>query len=1007
MSIRCFVVMMVAGMIGATALVAQSYPDSKGRDFWFTFLPNYHNNADNLPIEPIRQLEHQLYIYVGAERPTSGTITWYDEAGRANVERFTIADPSKLHETHRYYSGYELRGFNTGGTIDISSSQCEIPANQSIHIEADDDVTVYALNQAELTSDAFLVLPTDALGDDYIVMAYTTDPKMSALGGMTANTTPSQFAVVAVEDSTEVEIVPSSATINNTTRQPMTVVLSKGQSFLVQQDPRREEFGDLTGSVVRANKPIAVFGGHQRTTLPIALGNSLGSRDCLAEQINPIRTWGKSAFLTPFAPSADELPDGNDLYRVLAAFDSTAVIVNGAQVALLGAGQFHEGALVEALDVTTSRPALVAQYKKSSSPGGQQSGSRIGDPLMMLVPPAEQFMRSYRFMNAQAYRFDGNPANPTVIDSVYKEQYLNVVIPIGPANTTPLNTNLLLDGSPVNVQWKRIGSSDFGYATLRMVDGVHTISADTTFGIYVYGYGVANSYGYIGGMAFRPLDTYPPKISDEPTCSGSDVVVTDSVLGDSRIRTIAVVPGSDTNVRYTVPSIGTPQSIVRMTVGLDNPYADGAITIEAMDDVEQPTRRSISIPGFTVGVDGRGSERIPMPRTWVLPVGRGRCDSIVLHNYGAWPQKISTLRFTSGAVVDLSAVPPVIAPGAQVTIRYCRRVDEEGERMDTLLIGDTCLVRPVVAIDVQARMDRSKPTVATATDPCSTNVTMTVTERSDADFGLENVTIMTDVLRNCTAEIRTTAADEIRYVITVTDPFEDAIYGVDAVDSAGNREVFIDTIPGFTLSFLGERGRTTTFPYPVSPVGGRHCRDVAVRNYGMRSITLDEARLDLNIRFSVPQHQFPIIVPPGEERFLTVCYEPVVAADSVNDVDTMRFRFGCNEKNISVLGGGSVVVFEGVSGCNVPLNTNVWKANQMAVSPQPAADAVVLALRNSVDEATVRIVDVTGGEIARYAYKGPSTKALSVSVGEIPDGTYVCLVDHNQGTTSAVIVIRR
>jgi len=79
----------------------------------------------------------------------------------------------------------------------------------------------------------------------------------------------------------------------------------------------------------------------------------------------------------------------------------------------------------------------------------------------------------------------------------------------------------------------------------------------------------------------------------------------------------------------------------------------------------------------------------------------------------------------------------------------------------------------------------------------------------------------------------------------------------------------------------------------------------------------------------------------------------------------------------------------------------------MAVSPQPATDAVVLVLRDSVDGAVVRIVDVTGGEIARYTYRGPMTKALSVSVGDVPDGTYVCLVDHNQGTTSAVIVIRR
>ncbi|MFM8438364.1 MAG: IgGFc-binding protein, partial [Candidatus Kapaibacterium sp.] len=155
--------------------------------------------------------------------------------------------------------------------------------------KSDEDVTVYAMSQALTTSDAFLVLPTDALGNQYYVMSYTADPSSQASAG-----TPSQFAIVATEDSTEVRI-ETDEPIYRYGRVPGVVRLNKGDVYLVQSqvgDSRR--LVDLTGTYVESTKPIALFSGHQRATIPIE-DDRRSSRDCLIEQMTPISTWGRGA----------------------------------------------------------------------------------------------------------------------------------------------------------------------------------------------------------------------------------------------------------------------------------------------------------------------------------------------------------------------------------------------------------------------------------------------------------------------------------------------------------------------------------------------------------------------------------------------------------------------------------------------------------------------------------------------------------------------------------------
>ncbi len=78
--------------------------------------------------------------------------------------------------------------------------------NKGIHVVTQDPVTIYGLDLAVSTSDAFLALPVSALGTEYINLGYqNTFASISHIEG-------TQFLVVAPEDNTQVTLVPGNYT---------------------------------------------------------------------------------------------------------------------------------------------------------------------------------------------------------------------------------------------------------------------------------------------------------------------------------------------------------------------------------------------------------------------------------------------------------------------------------------------------------------------------------------------------------------------------------------------------------------------------------------------------------------------------------------------------------------------------------------------------------------------------------------------------------------------------
>ncbi|OYU44171.1 MAG: hypothetical protein CFE44_14375, partial [Burkholderiales bacterium PBB4] len=313
------------------------------------------------------------------------------------------------------------------------------------------------------TTDMTYLQDSNALGTNYVV---------ASMGGGFGEG--SQVAVHATQDNTQITFTPKGGAAIN-------VTLQKGETYKYAGGST-----DLTGSSVTADKAVAVFSGHACAQVPI--GTSFC--DTLLEQA--IAT-DKLSKVYEVAASKGATLAGGDLVRVIATTNGTQVKVNGAVVATLNKGQFHEMTLAAntGAKIETSEVAAVAQYLK----GGGGSNT---DPAMSYVPGKDTWLKSYRL------------ATPSG-GAAFSVNYASIVI------ATDDLDSLLLNGADVDTSsFTAIGTTGLSRGNVDLALGLFEMSAANSFLLMLGGGSGADSYYTYGGATFAPGISEPPTTNNVP-----------------------------------------------------------------------------------------------------------------------------------------------------------------------------------------------------------------------------------------------------------------------------------------------------------------------------------------------------------------------------------------------------------------------------------------------------------------------------------------------------------
>lgn len=952
-------------LISSLSIKAQD-EDTQGKDFWVTFMPNAHVGAFNTDILRIRD---SLYLFIASNLETNVYFEYRDRRGVEHFDTIYIDDIFKYFTFKIPYWDYELHdyvqiGDNRWGGISDNVGKI---APQSFHITSEEPITVIAHNQARWSSDGMIVYPTERLGTKYFTQNYNGFDDRSP-----------QFAIVATEDNTSVLIEPSSKVYYfDEDDYPIEIELDRGDVFLLQADMSAEFNPDLSGSYVEADKPIAVFSGNERAMIPYF---SELSKDCLLGQMIPLESNGIEYIIFPPVNAFESVQSSqyNDIYRVVAFYDDTEIYANDELVATINRGEVYEGDITEPIYLLTTSTVSVSQIKKSTSTNGVNGW---GDPFMLLNPAVEQYFTSYKVINFQASEFQ----SINFALDVYEVHYVSLIA------RSEFKDNILYDFNPLpdTLTWELVPGTDWEIAHLQSELGTHVLTSDTTFGCFTYGYGEANSYGFVGGgMKLKKLDHERPVIQGFNECNYLLGSATDSTEFDSGIDRIEVTPNSS-NLSVSYDPIDSARS-VEFRVDLLDPYVDGIGQIAVYDEFGISKKYDIAIPGFTLNIQGSGNNVIDEnPDLPGLPAIRRFCFRYNINNYGNYEQIITEARTSSPEFTVSTPLPIVLQPSESVEIEVCFfSNDVEGTFSDSLIISDGCTDRKLVQYDITAWTDIDEPRISDVDVlDCDERIfRVLINDDGEFDFGLESVEYNLDNI--IIEEQVETFPSNASYLLKVDDVLEDSYYEFTAIDSSGNETLFTKEIPGFTLTIDGERPGTKELNFNENMIGSVICDSLELTNTGSYEMNFEYGEIEVNKLFSIPSTQFPIVIQPGESIWFKFCYSPVEIRE-VEDLDSMKLNFNECLSTVILLKGQAVEFdTESNTRCNLTLNIQASeipnKAFLEAPFPNPSSNQI---------EFTIGLSDLSQVDGKLFDLNG--NKVLDIYSGTIPEGIHQMIVDLN------------
>lgn len=635
-----------------------------GKDFWFA-IPQ--NEAENVKMPTIR-----LDIYCISYQ--KGTVT--------------LSVPSIGFTTTKNIEPFVPVNFaapksETAFNWEVTKS--EEVSELGVHVTSTVEVAVFVLSVKEISSEGFMVLPTQSWGTQYFNCSFTdlNEGQNNRAGG---------FLIVADQDETKIRIElygigTEDLKVTQGGRKigdVINIVLNKGQTYMVRGNGRTRNF-DLTGTKVTSEKPIGFISYHMRLMIPV---DAAESRQFVAEMLPPVSQWGKDHISVEFNRKGT-----GDYFRLLASQPETKWSVEWYDIqtkqkvsnksgTLAKAGDFFEYSTVEIgsgepresikglAHWVADKPVLLMQYAYSKP----WDDDKTWKPVMVFIPPTEQYISSAIAFAPVASEYNLNDMTLFAIgDPKDAQNNLLKTIRVNDKEIPKIYPNNIPN---TNVYWYR----DVIYTG----NGTKRILSGTKLAGYIDGFSTQNSFAWplaFGTNKIDEPDQTPPVISINGDCSTGKFTV--------KIEDKRDAPADPNQKNQGISKIIFDS--VMYNVEFDTPQFDPRTGVEELTfnvnvlDIGKNARMAFWVLDRAGNITGDTIECTPSPATleadqWdagEVLVGEKVCSDampsggIRIRNTGSAPLELTSIEVKSGPFsISSPSIPalPMMISGSSVIL---------------------------------------------------------------------------------------------------------------------------------------------------------------------------------------------------------------------------------------------------------------------------------------------------------------------------------------------------
>ncbi len=653
--------------------------NNMGRNFIFTVPPC---------IETDSPFDNKVLLYV-----SSPYRTWVNINVDAPKIHFSVQILPNQTEVIEL-PAYEVVPYSKG-IIDIETNVRTFK-DYAIKINAENPVSLVASVRFNQSSDAFTVLPQETLGTEYILSSYNDAsgyyPSISSLSSVSG--------IVIPYDNTQLEVIigGNEETIITGFKKAgdtLRAILNSGDVYML---PTMRNRADLSGTTVKATKPVAVITGNQNANIPLENGNS----DYIANMELPVSTWGKE-YLVPYSAERKYSP----VVRVFAKEPNTNVYINGELHTTLSCAtnkvddRFFETRIYNDLSeksaayIRADKPISVTMYNTGVKEDGLPE--KLGGPYSVSLAPIRQFQKHIllpMIENYDPYEYDSYRMSLLVPEGISLDD-----IQVGIKDNKDVLWNSITSFCVVNKTddfFPTINATTYKLYDLDLnISESFYLKASLPFMAYIRGTSQHEAYG-VGAAYGMKSDKFNDHLPPVPTwtmdCNGD---VTGTVIDFPSDKEEASclfppMPIRDSIDNYSFDCEAIPSKDVlsiKWSLKINNPNNKASAQIQFIDNAGNDTIITIEYEPVILAFNPNKID------FGILEVGDEVEEEVELQNQSSLDAIIDDVMLKGlvpGYEIENSPAPFILPAGASELLKIKFTAKEPGEYADSLGIQDTC-----------------------------------------------------------------------------------------------------------------------------------------------------------------------------------------------------------------------------------------------------------------------------------------------------------------------------
>ncbi|MBP7215303.1 MAG: T9SS type A sorting domain-containing protein [Candidatus Kapabacteria bacterium] len=287
--------------------------------------------------------------------------------------------------------------------------------------------------------------------------------------------------------------------------------------------------------------------------------------------------------------------------------------------------------------------------------------------------------------------------------------------------------------------------------------------------------------------------------------------------------------------------------------------------------------------------------------------------------------------------------------------------------------------------------DTIPPSITSFVDSCEIIRTISVADNQLDLSGIKDINIIKS--DNCDISITNKTQTTAVIIIQLIDTEQNGYYTIDVIDNAGNKTTLKDSLLASRHNYLSFTPKPF-YDFGKLKFGEFRCDNITIHNNSPENIELKDLSIVKNIDFSIPQSQFPILVPANDSVNLEVCFRAKFPLYGIYR-DTITYFNNCVYARIPLVAEIDTANYNAISRCDIIINIisnyDSLSDPEPVLYPNPNRGIVWLNSNYKKDDISLEIYNILGEQIKSLQFEA-STLPIEIDLSKIIDGNYIFII---------------